>query len=78
MALIYWMPMTDGTLKNQGLSGESFTSTNFSAQDNGKLGKCIKTNNNTIESGMIETNWIGQNGCTICGWFKFPESEIAS
>lgn len=78
MALKYWFPMTDGTLHNQGLSLDQFTSTNYSSSNDGKLGKCIKTNNNTIESGMTSTDWIGENGATLCGWFKFPESEIQS
>ena len=78
MALKYWFPMTDGTLHNQGLSLDQFTSTNYSSSNEGKLGKCIKTNNNTIESGMTSTDWIGENGATLCGWFKFPESEIQS
>jgi len=78
MALKYWFPMTDGTLHNQGLSTEQFTTTGYSSSNEGKLGKCIKTNNSTIESGMTSTDWIGENGATLCGWFKFPESEIQS
>ena len=76
MSLKYWFPMTDGTLKNIGLSNEQYTSTNYSQQTNGKLGKCIKTNTSPIYTGLTATDWMSETGVTFCGWFYFSESEI--
>lgn len=76
MSLSIWIPATDGTLKNQGLLPDQFTSINYTVENDGKLGKCLKTINGNIEAGTTSTDWIGENGVVFCGWFKFPESEI--
>jgi len=42
MGLIVWLPLTDGTAKNQGLSGATPTVTgSVVSNNNGKLGKCM-------------------------------------
>ena len=75
MGLVYWSPCL-GELKNQGLSTAQTTSTSFSADANGKIGKCIKVTSG-IDTGLPGTSWdINQNSITMMGWFKFPESEI--
>lgn len=79
MALKYWFPMTDGTIKNNGTNGDQFTSNAFSLQTNGKLGKCIKTlSTSSISGGMTAQDWVSAKGVSFAGWFYFPESEIKS
>lgn len=44
MALRVWIPFTDGTAKNQGISNLTFTNSNSSvtySNNSGKLGKCM-------------------------------------
>ena len=50
MSLLYWLPMTDGIVKNQGLSAASTTTSGaVSSNNNGKLGKCVQLGANSGE-----------------------------
>lgn len=75
MSLQVWLPL-NGDLKNQGLNEATPTGTAFSSNDNGKIGKCIKT----TSSGVIDLKYSGSqinNGSiSFGGWFKFNKDEI--
>lgn len=44
MALLFWLPMTDGTSLNQGVADTTITDTNIVVNNTGKLGKCCEFN----------------------------------
>lgn len=75
MSLQVWLPL-NGDLKNQGLNEATPTGTAFSSNDNGKIGKCIKTTN----TGAIDLGYSGSQvntgSISFGGWFKFNKSEI--
>ena len=75
MGLRVWLPL-NGDLRNQGLNEVTPTGTAFSSNDNGKIGKCIKTTN----TGAIDLGYSGgqiNNGSiSFGGWFKFNKDEI--
>ena len=75
MALQVWLPLR-GDLKNQGLSNQIPTSTAYSSNDNGKIGKCIKTaTNSSIDLGY-NGNRVNSGSISFGGWFKFNKTEI--
>lgn len=76
MSLQVWLPFTDGTLKQQGLSSAIVTSSNYTVNNNGKLGKCIKTKNATGLDLGYDGNQINTGGISFGGWFKFNKDEI--
>ena len=75
MALCAWFPLI-GTLDNQGTDNVSFTTTNASFQNDGKLGKCIKlgySSNFTVPS-LVKSKqisiayWVKINTATSTQW----------
>ena len=79
MSLVYWSPMTDGTVKNQGMiniQAAQSENSHYSSATNGKLGKCIKTSSSSSIDTSFLSDWVGQNSNTLTGWFYFPLSEI--
>lgn len=71
MSLLYWLPMTDGTAKNQGLSNPTMTNTNITSYDSGKLGKCCSFNGTDSRILVEDTTNIGdilKEDFTICFW----------
>ena len=75
MALQVWLPLR-GDLKNQGLSDQIPASTAYSSNDNGKIGKCIKTaTNSSIDLGY-NGNRVNSGSISFGGWFKFNKTEI--
>ena len=79
MSLVYWSPMTDGTIKNQGtidIQALQSENSHYSSALNGKLGKCIKTTSSSSIDTSFLGDWVGQNSNTLAGWFYFPSSEI--
>lgn len=75
MALQVWLPLR-GDLKNQGLNDQIPTSTAYSSNDNGKIGKCIKTaTNSSIDLGY-NGNRVNSGSISFGGWFKFNKTEI--
>ena len=78
MSLQVWLPLTDGTLKQQGLSDVSINSTAFTAITSGKLGKCIKTTTSGDINLMYDGSQINTGSISFGGWFKFNQSEISS
>ena len=77
LALIYHAPML-GNIYNQGISNAQSISTNWTVDDNGKIGKCIKTSGTGfIDTGVPISEWdINETSVSMCGWFKFPFSDI--
>lgn len=69
---VYEHPRSQGILNNEILN------TNWSLNDNGKLGKCIKTLGTApIDTGVSASEWnINETSVSMCGWFKFPFNEI--
>ena len=78
MSLQIWLPFTDGTLSQQGLNGLSVTGTAFSSNDNGKLGKCIKTTSTSDLDTNYSGNQVNIGDISFGGWFKFNKSDIES
>ena len=78
MSLQVWLPLTDGTLKQQGLSDVSINSTAFTTITSGKLGKCIKTITGGDINLMYDGSQINTGSISFGGWFKFNQSEISS
>lgn len=79
MGLVYWAPMTDGTVKNQGIITTQATSSensHYTSSNSGKLGKCIKTNSSDYIETSIIGDWVGEKSNTLAGWFYFPYDEI--
>lgn len=79
MGLVYWAPMTDGTVKNQGIittQPSSTESSHYTSSTAGKLGKCIKTNSSDYIETSIIGDWVGEKSNTLAGWFYFPYDEI--
>ena len=67
MALKYWLPMTDGTLHNQGVSNITLTNNNVTSNSNGKLGKCVYFNGSA--AAYADGITVGNN-LTVCFWAK--------
>lgn len=75
MSLCAWFPLT-GTLDNQGIDNVSFTTTNASFQNDGKLGKCLKlgyssdfTVPSLVKSKQISiAYWLRVNTATSTQW----------
>lgn len=79
MGLVYWAPMTDGTVKNQGIittQAPTTENSHYSSSTTGKLGKCIKTNSSSSIDTFLIGDWVGTNSNTLAGWFYFPYNEI--
>jgi len=79
MGLVYWAPMTDGTVKNQGIITTQALATensHYSSSTDGKLGKCIKTNSSSSIDTFLIGDWVGEKSNTLAGWFYFPYNEI--
>lgn len=76
MGLIYWLPMTDGTAKNQGLVNDVFTTHGPTANTSGKLGSCCYFNGSTHS---IYTNReFDYPQTTISCWFKIsPDNSVS-
>ena len=75
MSLLYWLPMTDETLKNQGLSNVQPTNHGATVNNSGKLGKCYDfagTTSQYIDTGFKES--FGTGDFTITAWFKLTDS----
>ena len=77
MGLIYWLPMTDGTAKNQGLVNDVFTTSGPTANTSGKLGSCCYFNGRTHS---IYTNReFDYPQTTISCWFKIsPDNPMSN
>ena len=77
MGLIYWLPMTDGTAKNQGLVNDVFTTSGPTANTSGKLGSCCYFNGSTHS---IYTNKeFDYPQTTISCWFKIsPDNPMSA
>lgn len=73
MSLKVWIPGIDG-MKNQGLGGDPNLGTSTS-NTNGKIGTCQKITTNYDSNCIINPN---TTDITMCGWFKFNQSEIQS
>ena len=75
MALQVWLPLTNGTLKQQGLKN-IIPAGSFTSENTGKLGKCIKTNEaiNLMYDGVR----INTGDISFGGWFKINKTEIQS
>ena len=65
----------NGDLKNQGFFNYNVTSTDATADSNGKIGACMKINWQTNLEYIPNFN---TTSLTIGGWFKFNQSEIQS
>lgn len=79
MGLVYWAPMTDGTVKNQGIITTQAPATedsHYTFSTDGKLGKCIKTNSSSSIDTFLIGDWVGEKSNTLAGWFYFPYNEI--
>ena len=74
MALQVWLPL-DKNLNNQGLSNISINNTGTTIDNNGKIGKCFKI---TSAKSLGYTPNFNNKGLSLCGWFKFNQSEINS
>lgn len=75
LSLLYWLPMTDGTLKNQGLSNVQATNHGATVNNSGKIGKCYDfagTTSQYINTGFKES--FGTGDFTITAWFKLTDS----
>lgn len=76
MSLQVWLPLT-GNLHNQGLSDATIINGDITANDNGKIGKCVKTGNSAIDL-RYDGATTNTESLSIGGWFKFNQSEIAT
>ena len=72
MALQVWLPLNKDLI-NQGLSNISINNTGTTIDNNGKIGKCFKI---TAEKSLGYTPNFNDKGLSLCGWFKFNQSEI--
>ena len=72
MALQVWLPF-DKDLNNHGLSNIFLDNTGTAIDDNGKIGKCMKI---TSSKSLTYIPDFNTKGLTLCGWFKFNQSEI--
>lgn len=77
MALQVWLPLSNGKFHNYGLDNSQPGGASFSVENDGILGKCIKTSNSYLATnyngGIINTGSI-----SFGGWFKFNKSEIGT
>ena len=73
MALQVWLPL-NGNLNNQGLSDITVTNSGATFDNNGKIGKCLKTANQSIDLKYIPD--LNNKSLSIGGWFKFNKAEI--
>lgn len=69
MSLVVWLPL-NGDLRNQGLSNITFTDTNATINNNGKIGKCYSFNgsSNFLRFLYPASNLQGQ--WSYCCWVK--------
>lgn len=65
MSLVVWLPL-NGNLENQGLSNVTVTNHGATVDNNGKIGKCYKFNNQYMTMPM--TNLNANNGLTLSCW----------
>lgn len=65
MSLVVWLPL-NGNLENQGLSNVTVTNNGATVDNNGKIGKCYKFNNQYITIPI--TNLNTTNGLTLSCW----------
>lgn len=65
MSLVVWLPL-NGNLENQGLSNVTVINNGATVDDNGKIGKCYKFNNQYMTIPM--TNLNTTNGLTLACW----------
>lgn len=77
MSLIYHAPML-GNIHNQGILNIQSLDKHWTSDESGKIGKCIKTvSTSQIDTSIPASEWnINENSISMCGWFKFPFSEI--
>jgi len=77
MALKVWLPL-NGSLENKGISDVKLTSTAFTIENSGKIGKCIKTTNSSSIDLGYNGNQINTGDMSFGGWFKINEEDITS
>jgi hypothetical protein len=71
MSLIYWWPFTDNTTDK--INGKTFTSTNWSFQSGGKIGKCFTpswTDSNTISRQIYAESVSIPETFSVAVWVK--------
>jgi len=79
MALKYWLPMTDGTCKNQGISNITpIIEGNISSSNDGKIGKCVKIGSDSGAIKIPHDDLLSYSGSfTVCFWVKFSSTTVA-
>ena len=76
MALQVWLPL-NGDLHNQGLNPIISTSTAYTIENAGKIGKCIKCTNANFNTGITAGNWdFTTTSISFGGWIKINKTEL--